>query len=292
MKFPCVDYKAPSNLAEACEMMADEGARPLAGGQSLLPLMAFRLARPEALIDLNRLSELAGVTAETAGNETSLVIGAVTTHSDIEDSEVVASVLPVLATVASQIGHPPIRHLGTIGGSVAHGDPAAEWPATCAALGAEAEICSAGRSRRELVEHLILGPFETTLEEDEILCRLHFPIRPGRKVGVAEIAHRAGDFALAGAICVLDLVAGDWAGAITLFGVKGRPARIELDASLLSAVSRGSDPGDLVMSHVLPQLGDVFEDMHADASFRRHLAGVAAKRAIASAFQSGEQVMT
>jgi aerobic carbon-monoxide dehydrogenase medium subunit len=289
MKFPCVDYKAPSNLAEACELMADEGARPLAGGQSLLPLMAFRLARPEALVDLNRVSELAGVTTEAANGETqSLVIGAVTTHAEIKDSEVVASVLPVLATVASQIGHPPIRNLGTIGGSVAHADPAAEWPATCLALGAEAEICSVGRSRRELVGHLIAGPFETTLGEDEILCRLRFPVRPGRKVGVAEIAHRAGDFALAGAICVLDLVAGTWAGAITLFGVKGRPTRVELEASLLAAVSRGGDPGDLVTSHVLPQLGELVEDMHADAGFRRHLAGVAAKRAIVSAFQSGK----
>jgi carbon-monoxide dehydrogenase medium subunit len=253
--------------------------------------MAFRLARPEALIDISRLSELAGVNPEVASDQTqSLGIGAATTHASIKDSRTVASVLPVLATVASHIGHPPIRHLGTIGGSVAHADPSAEWPAACVALGAEAEIRSAGRSRRELVEHLIVGPFETTLGEDEILCRLHFPVLPGRKTGMAEVAQRAGDFALAGAICVLDQVAGTWEGAVTLFGVKGRPARIELDARLLSAVPGGGGLDDLVMSHVLPKLGDVFEDMRADASFRRHLAGVVARRAIASAFQADGRV--
>ena len=127
MKFPPFEFLRPLSVAEACEVLAEEGARPLAGGQSLLPLMALRLARPQVLVDITRLDALGGIALEPSNGVGSVLsVGATTTHGELQESGLVRSVLPVLAEVASHIGHQAILHLGTIGGSIVHADPAAE----------------------------------------------------------------------------------------------------------------------------------------------------------------------
>lgn len=285
MKFPPFDYAAPADLAEGCELLAAEGARPLAGGQSLLPLMALRMARPELLVDLGRLRELRGLNLEGGEDADVLRVGAMTTHAAIEESEVVADALPILAKVASHIGHAAIRHLGTIGGSVAHADPAAEWPATCVALGAVAEITSRTGVRREPVESLLSGPYQTSLGEGEILSRLDFPLVPGSRHGVSEVAIRAGDFALAGAVCVLEPDGVAAGSSVTVFGVEGRPRRVALPPV---PAGRGEGARAELAAEISSHLGDLLEDVHADGAFRRHLAEVAVARALRDAFSQGE----
>lgn len=278
MKFPPLEYRRAEDLSSACELLAEEGARPLGGGQSLLPLLAFRMARPSILVDVSRIEELRGCVL--GENEHSLTIGAATTHAEVQSDRIVARQLPILARVASHIGHRSIRHLGTIGGSVAHADPAAEWPATCMALGAIAEVSSLGARRRVPVADLIEGPYQARLEEGEMISRLEFPLEPHRRFGMAEVALRPGDFALAGAVCVLE----DGRGAVTFFGVEGKPQRIELPSLEHLSVGDGHHPDGLV-EEVVGRLEGVLEDVHASASFRRHLAKTALKRALADALQ-------
>lgn len=282
MKFPSTDYLRASSVEDACRALARDGARIIAGGQSLLPLMAFRLSRPEVLVDVCRLDELRGISVEHLGDGTKeLVIGAATTHAEIEKSPVVASALPCLAQAARNIGHPAIRHLGTIGGSIAHADPAAEWPALCIGLGAEVEIVSRIGSRREAVERLIAGPYLTTLKEDEIISRIRFALVARRRVALSEVARRSGDFALAGAVGVVD--GDDSAVSVTLFGIEGRPRRVQLAAEADSAEL--ADIGtNALEGAVLAQLGAVLEDANADAAFRRHLAVVVTSRALRDAY--------
>jgi aerobic carbon-monoxide dehydrogenase medium subunit len=279
VKFPRVGYLLAANLAHACEAVARDGARPLAGGQSLLPLMAFRLSRPDVLVDVSRLEELRGIEVESAHNGGELVVGAAVTHAEIEQSPLIASVLPALAEVASNIGHPAIRRLGTIGGSIAHADPAAEWPATCIALDADVEVCSTGGVRRVSVESIVAGPYQTTLSNGELLCRLHFPIAAARRVALAEITRDTGDFALAGAVCVLD-DGNPPAAAVTFFGVEGRPRRVRIPASAFTGPAREGGPPDQLARELAVNLGTVLEDGNADAVFRCHLAVVAAARAL------------
>jgi aerobic carbon-monoxide dehydrogenase medium subunit len=276
MKFPPFAYRRPESLDEACEMLAADGARPLAGGQSLLPLMALRLARPTALVDLTNLRELSGIDADQAGDE--LGVGAVTTHSQLEASTDVRTGIPVLVPLARLIGHPAIRHRGTVGGSIAHADPAAELPAACIALGADVEIASFEGKRRERVESLIVGPYQTRLKEHEFISRVWFPVDAQRRAGAAEVALRGGDFALAGAICVLD---GEGTGAsatMTFFGVEAKPRKLALDGDRVPG-----DSSELYWQSLASRLDEAVEDSHADARFRTHLAAVAARRAFESA---------
>ncbi|HTX01916.1 MAG TPA: FAD binding domain-containing protein [Acidimicrobiales bacterium] len=321
MKFAPFEYRRPSSLGEVDACLEGEDTRLLAGGQSLLPLMAFRLARPRVLVDLAAVGELRGIRIEQPGSAIAaggaraaslqpgtsgspgmpapsyLVVGAMTTHAELRASALAAANLPLLRHVAAEIGHPAIRHLGTIGGSLAHADPAAEWPATCIALGAEVELHAAGGSRRLPVERLLLGPYQTVLAEGEVLCAVRFPLATGMSGALAEVARRPGDFALAGAVCTAwrsqqgalrnsdAPVAGEArsggslaSGSVTLFGVCGRPVRVELPPDLLA------DPRTSELSALLDlHLDGALADHQADATFRRHLAAVVAGRAIRAA---------
>lgn len=277
MKFPPFVYCRAGSLDEACEMLAVDGARPLGGGQSLLPLMALRLARPSILVDLTRIDALAGFDSGRDGKNV-LEVGGITTHSELESSAAVRTNIPVLAAVARLIGHPPIRNRGTVGGSIAHADPAAELPAACIALDAEVVIASVDGTRRERVESFVTGPYQTSLRDNEFVTRVSFPTPAGRLAGVAEVALRAGDFALAGAICVLDDDDARTKATVTFFGVEAKPRRFELD---LDRARSSSD--DAYWEEFVSILGDVVEDSHADARFRRHLAAVVARRAYVSA---------
>ena len=174
-------------------------ASVLAGGQSLVPMLNLRLARPSALVDVGRVAALSGISANGA-----LRLGATTRQADALRSSEVAERAPLLAEALQHVGHPATRSRGTVGGSIAHADPAAELPAVLLALDGEAIVASAGGERAIPAAALFLGPFTTALAEGELLTALRFPTRPaGARFGFAEIARRRGDFALAGAAVVI-----------------------------------------------------------------------------------------
>jgi CO/xanthine dehydrogenase FAD-binding subunit len=212
------DYVAARSLDEAVGLLGEE-AKPLAGGQSLVPLLNFRLARPQLLVDINGLSELARV---ERGNG-ALRIGALTRQSALERSELVAADWPLLSKAVRFVGHPQIRSRGTVGGSVAHADPAAELPVALAALDARFTAQSP-RGRRTLgAGELFIGPLTTALEPDELLVEIEVPPPPeGAGSAFVEHAHTHGDFAIAGAAAV---VAPAEHAAVALLGAGPAPVR-------------------------------------------------------------------
>lgn len=277
-------YARPRVLAEALEMLvASEGeGKVLAGGQSLVPMMNMRLVRPSVLIDVNGLTELARVQAAPDGG---LVVGALARHSDLLVSPLVRERAPLLAEAARHIGHRAIRNRGTLGGSLAHADPAAELPAVTVALEGEMVVGSQTGMRRLAAADFFQGLLTTALRADEVLLEVRFPAAP-RGWGFAELARRPGDFALAGVVGVVDAAAGPPArgGVIRLvgFGVGDGPVRLgpaeealagaELDAAAARRAGRAArgacNPPD---------------DLHASGEYRRHLAGVLTERVVADA---------
>ena len=197
MKPPRFEYHVPRALDEALALLASRGdrAKVLAGGQSLIPLLNFRLAHPEALVDINRIGDLAYVRANGDG----LAIGALTRQHAVERSEIVRARAPILAEACRFIGHLPIRHRGTIGGSLAHADPASELPAAMVALEAQLTLASDRGRRTVSVESFFVGPLTTALGPGELLVEVRVPDPPRRTGGAfVEMARRAGDFALVG----------------------------------------------------------------------------------------------
>ncbi len=183
------DYVAAESAAHALDLMASLGneAKLLAGGHSLLPMMKLRLVSPTALIDLGQLSELAGLSAD--GDE--LVIGAMTRHADLAASELARSDAPLLAHAAAQVGDPQIRHRGTIGGSLAHADPAADLPMALLALGGSVQAQGPRGTRRIAADDFFTGFFETSLAPDELLTAVRVPRRPGAAWGYQKFVRRA-----------------------------------------------------------------------------------------------------
>jgi carbon-monoxide dehydrogenase medium subunit len=237
---------------------AGEDARVLAGGQSLMPLLAFRLARPALLVDLNRLgAELGGVSA--AGGE--VRIGALARQREVERS----GVLPLLGEALALVGHPAIRNRGTVVGSVCHADPAAEMGALAIALDGSLEVRSARGSRTVGIDDLLAGPFSTTLQAGELGTALRLRPPTGWRWTVLEIARRAGDFALAGVVAGVDAAARR--GRLAVFGAGPRAYRVEGPVAALTERARdaAAPAGDL----------------HGSAGYRRHLVGVVAERALA-----------
>lgn len=213
-------YAAPSSLPEALSLLAaTEEAKPLAGGQSLVPMLNFRLARPELLVDLNPLAgQLGGIAVNGDG---SLTIGALTRHAELERSAAVAAGWPLLVDAIRLVGHAAIRARGTVGGSVAHADPNAELPVVLTALAARFRLRSVRGERTVGADELFQGPLMTALDEDELLCAIDVPPLPdGSGTSFVEYARTHGDFAIAGAAVVL---AAGRRSAIALLGAAGRP---------------------------------------------------------------------
>jgi CO/xanthine dehydrogenase FAD-binding subunit len=212
-------YVAPSTIAAALGALGED-AKPLAGGQSLVPLLNFRLARPETLVDLNGIAELAYLRR----SEGTLRIGALTRQVTIERSAVVADGWPLLAQAVRHVAHPAIRNRGTVGGSVAHADPAAELPVALTALDARFHVRSAARGTRTIAAaDLFLAPLMTALEPDELLVEIEVPPSPaGARSAFAEHARTHGDFAVAGAAVVR---AGREYAAVALLGAGPTPVR-------------------------------------------------------------------
>lgn len=230
MKPAAFAYHRATSVAEALELLGnpDEEVKPLAGGQSLLTLMNLRLARPEALVDIGSLAEL----DRRFVDDDAIVLGALTTHRTVETDPQVRTYAPLLSEAARHIAHLGIRHRGTLGGTLAHADPAAELPASMICLGATFHAESSARGRREIpAEQFFESIFTSVLEPDELLTWVTVPrLRPGQGWGFCELARRPGDYALAGAAVTLTMTeAGHVADARGgLFSVADRPLLVTL----------------------------------------------------------------
>lgn len=271
MKAAEFDYHRPDTLDDALALLADGEAMPLAGGQSLMPMMNFRLARPEALVDLNRIPGLAEVTV--SGN--SVQIGAMTRYADLESNSDVQGLLPLITRALPHIAHSAIRNRATIGGSCALADPAAEMPAVLLALDAEIQTLSHLGMRRIPADEFFLGLYETALTEGEIVHWILFPVRGRQRTGFHEITRRHGDYATAGCAIAADQ---DLSRVrVAVFGVSDRALR----ATGAEAALEGSDGGEAAVNAAVAALKDIdfAGDLHAGVETKRHLAGVALRRA-------------
>jgi CO/xanthine dehydrogenase FAD-binding subunit len=283
MKPPRFDYLAPRSLDEALAILAEhrDEAKVLAGGQSLVPLLNFRLVRPAYLVDLNEIPGLDGIRL-TNGH---LAIGAMTRQRAVETSALVRERCPLMAEAIPQIGHVQIRNRGTIGGSLAHADPAAALPAVIAALDGDLVLQSA-RGRRVLKPAQFFSAYLTTAAEpDELLVEARVPVTPPR-TGSAflELSRRHGDFALVGVAAMITVDDGGvcTAASIALTGVGPTPVVPREAAGALvgnrPAPKLFEDVGRRVSGAVAPD-----SDLHASSDYRKHLAGVLTRRALGQA---------
>lgn len=289
VKPPPFEYSAPTGLEEALALLRELGddARPLAGGQSLIPLLSLRLAQPSHLIDLAGVTELASIGAENGH----LVLGAMVRERSAERHEEVHRQAPLLAQTLPLIGHPAIRSRGTVGGSLAHADPAAELPAVAVALDAELVAQSQDQGRRTIkAADFFTGFFTTALTPDEILTAIRIPApAPGTGSAIAEVARRHGDFAVVGAVAVVRLEAGRIADArLVLTGVSDTPVRAAAAESMLL----GAEPTDEALAEAAGEASKDLSppaDLHGTSAYRRHLAGVLARRTLAVAVQRAQE---
>jgi 6-hydroxypseudooxynicotine dehydrogenase subunit alpha len=279
-------YVAASSLDQALSLKAQYGddARFLAGGQSLIPAMNFRLARPAVLIDINGLAELARVDRSKAGE---IRIGALTRYRTLERDGDFLKVCPLFADALPHIAHPQIRNRGTIGGNLSHADPASELPAVATAMGARMRIKSP-RGERELgAADFFLGPLTTAIQPDEMLVEIALPAAKSRTgSSFMEVARRRGDFALAG---VAAIVTQDDAGRcsdvrIALCGVGDTPVDASEAASSLIGHACTDEAIEVVAAKVQAAI-DPPGNVHASADYQRHIAGVLTRRAIRAAQQ-------
>ncbi|MBE1536687.1 FAD binding domain-containing protein [Actinomadura algeriensis] len=286
MKPAAFDYHAPADAAEAVALLSGlgEDAKIIAGGQSLVPMLALRLAVPEHLVDLRRADGLRGIERRDGV----LRIGACTTQAMIERSAEVARDVPLLARATPLIGHFQIRNRGTIGGSLAHADAAAEYPAVALALGARIQARSPRGERTVPADRFFTGMWTTELAEDELLTAVDFPVRDGRAgFAIEEFARRGGDFAIAGAAVAVELDGDDRVRrcGIGLFGLGSTPLRAAAaEASVTGAAVAGID-ADEVGRAAVAESGSVPADLHASADHRRHVGAVVVTRAWRRAVQ-------
>jgi carbon-monoxide dehydrogenase medium subunit len=284
MKPAPFEYFAPATLDEALELLHEYGdeAKILAGGQSLMPLMNMRLARPKVIVDINRLSGLDGITTTGAGG---LAIGALARHRTVEKSALVRERNPLLAAAMPLIGHFQIRNRGTIGGSIAHADPAAELPAVSLLLGCEFLLARKGGARVVPAADFFLGYLATAVEPGELLTEIRLPQwRGGSAWAIDEIARRKGDFALVGVALSAELNGGGILSdvGIVMFGVGGKPQRMESAGAILKG--RPADQGALrALSQAIAAELEPDSDVHASAAYRKEVGGVLARRALQSA---------
>jgi aerobic carbon-monoxide dehydrogenase medium subunit len=284
MKSAPFDYVAPTSVAETLAVLAEHGdeAKVLAGGQSLVPVLALRLARPSVLVDINRVAELAGVSRDNG----TLRIGAATTHADIEHNPELSDAAPLLSRSARFIGHFQIRNRGTFGGSLAHADPAAEWPAVALALDAELEIASSGGGRRTSAAEFFVSTFMTTLEPEELLVAAHLPVWGAHSgFAIEELARRSGDFALAGLVCGVQVADGRIArSALAVLGLASTPVRLSAVEEQLAGASVDGIDLHSIGAGALDGL-DPPEDVHASGDYRRRVGAELVTRALARAIE-------
>jgi aerobic carbon-monoxide dehydrogenase medium subunit len=281
-------YHAPPTVADAVAVLAEFGdeAKVLAGGQSLVPMLAMRLARPAHLVDVNRVPELARIRPE----EGHLVVGSTTRHASLERAAEIGVAVPLLRLAAPYIGHFQIRNRGTLGGSLAHADPAAELPAVVRALDAEIIADGPSGSRAIPAAEFFEMVFTTALEPDELLTAVRFPVwGPGAGFAIEEIARRHGDFALAGAVCAVQVEAGRLTRvALAMFAMGSVPERLDaLERSLTGASVAElnlDDVGEEGVAALDPQ-----SDVHATGHYRKKIGAVLIGRALATAIKEASR---
>ena len=268
MKPAPFDYYAPHTVDEACKLLTEAGggATILAGGQTLMPLLALRMSQPFILIDITRIASLKGVTRNAGYTR----MGPILRQNEAIVDPVLAQVQPLIVTATQHVGHHQTRNRGTIGGSIALGEPAAELPATMVALGASVEVQSTRGTRRIAAEELYFGPYATALEPDELLTAIHVPEWPTGTVWLfQELAQRPGDFALVGLTGAITVQDGKISKVgIAWFGMGPTPIKArQVEAALLGQSINALDPralAELAIADTAP-----FDDHHASAEYRR-----------------------
>jgi aerobic carbon-monoxide dehydrogenase medium subunit len=282
MKLPPFDYACPTTLPEAIELLAShDDAKPIAGGQSLVPMLAFRLAQPTLLVDLRKLADLRGIRISDAG----VTLGAMVRWRDIEDDERLATAHPLLKAAIAHVAHYQIRNRGTVGGSIAHADPAAEMPGI--AITCDAEIAVVGKSGAHVIQaaDFFQGALTTALTPDEIIVEIRLPAWPaGRRWGFQEFARRRGDFAMAAAAVFYDQ---DERGKarnahVGVIGVGDQPLRLTAVEDVLNGQS--IDEATIAKADAATSAAvDPQDDIHASAAYRRSLVGTMVERALKNA---------
>jgi carbon-monoxide dehydrogenase medium subunit len=283
MKPPIFDYAAPTTLEEAVSLLQahDGEAKILSGGQSLMPLLNMRLARPELLIDLAKVPGLDYVRDDGGA----LAVGAMTRQRTVELSDLVRSKHTLVHAATLHIAHPQNRNQGTVGGSLAHADPAAEYPAVALALGARFRASGPNGSREISADDFFVTYLTTSLDPNEVLAEVSFPALPANAGwSFVEVARRHGDFAMAGVVATMTVAAGKCDDArVVLFGVGATPVRARQAEQML----RGEKPTESLFENAgrkaSEEIDEPLSDVHATAEYRRDLARVLTRRALLEA---------
>jgi carbon-monoxide dehydrogenase medium subunit len=284
MKMPPFDYACPATISEAVNLLAShDDAKVLAGGQSLVPMLAFRLASPSLLVDLRKLTELRQIKITDKG----VTLGALVRWRDIEDDTRLDTAHPLLKAAIEHVAHYQIRNRGTVGGSVAHADPAAEMPGivrTC-----DAEIAVVGKAGARVIQaaDFFQGPLITALEPDEIITEIRLPAWPaGRRWGFQEFSRRRGDFALAAAAVFYDQDKGGKASNahVGVIGVADRPLRLPTVEAVLNGAA--IDEATIAKADAATAAAlNPDDDIHASGAYRKALAGTMVERALLAAIR-------
>ena len=273
-------YHRASSVSEAVQLLSgNEGAKVLAGGHSLIPLMKLRLASPAALVDIGRIEALKGIAANDGG----LSIGALTTHAEIASSDLVKEHAPLLAEAAALVGDPAVRNRGTIGGNVSHADPASDLPTVLTALGATFSIAGPGGERTIAASDFPTGLLENALEENEILTGVSVPSGPsGAGSAYVKFPHPASRYAVVGTAAVVSVDGGTCSSAsVVIGGVETMPTR----ASSVESALAGSDLSDGALDAAAAAVagdfgGEAVGDIFASAEYRKAMAAVYLRRAL------------
>jgi CO/xanthine dehydrogenase FAD-binding subunit len=276
------DYIRPTSIDEACAALAHDDSVIIAGGQTLIPMLAMRLARPARLVDIARIPDLAGIREESGA----IVIGATTRQVEAERSALIARSVPLLAMALPFVGHAPTRNRGTLGGSVANADPAAEIPLVLVTLAGTVVVRDAARSHAIAADNFFIGPMMTALPAAGVLTALRFPVWAGEHIGVGflEIATRASDFAFAAAAAqvALDPSGRCSACAIGIGGATPVPRRLDAAATALTGSMLGAPDIAAAAAGALDEV-EIIIDTHASPDYRRRAAKALAARALAEA---------
>ncbi|MEZ0072600.1 xanthine dehydrogenase family protein subunit M [Planotetraspora sp. GP83] len=288
MKPPPFDYHGPASLGETLQVLAEVGphGKVLAGGQSLIPLLNMRLAAPAHLVDINRVAELDTIAAGPGG----VRVGALARHAAVERSAAARAVQPLLGQALRLVAHPVIRNRGTVVGSLVHADPSAELPAVLALLGGSVRLARLGGEREVGAAEFFTGPLESDLAPGELAVSAFFPALPERSgTAFCEVARRHGDYAMAGVAAAVTLDEDFRIAAARVACVSVGPVPVVVDVTEVCGPRPAASADWDAVARAVQDRIDPEEDIHATATYRRHLTGVLVTRALRSAADEAGQ---